>query len=279
MSTTVTFQKNFPSGCPSGSGVYSEAGLTFTNNCGNRWCSPFVNRFVGTYGSPSKVIVAPASGEYFSFVSLQICNANTAIPPQTITFTGTKQNGQVVSQRFTTPSGSTAPQTFAPAGFTDLFSLIVDLGFVAFDNLVFDAEVTQTVTFNHGFPAGTPSQPKVYSEAGLSFSNSIGNRWASPYVNNFVGCDGYPSKVTVTPAAGKTFNFKSIQMCNPNSAVPSQPVTFIGTLADKSTVRAAFTTPHNNTAPQTFSVSNFNNLVSLEMDLGFVAFDNLVFSE
>jgi len=57
--TIVTFDKSFPAN-PAAAAPYSEAGLTFTNNCGNRWASPFVNNFVGTYGLPSKLTVTPA---------------------------------------------------------------------------------------------------------------------------------------------------------------------------------------------------------------------------
>jgi hypothetical protein len=52
---------------------------------------------------------------------------------------------------------------------------------------------------------------------------------------------------------------------------------FKGTRSDGATVSATFTTPANNTAPQTFAPPDFTNLVSLAIDLGFVGFDNLVF--
>ena len=80
MVATVTFNQNFPAN-PSISASYSEAGLTFTNSAGNRWASPFVNNFVGTYGLPSKLTVPPAQGKFFTLKSLQVCNANSAIPP------------------------------------------------------------------------------------------------------------------------------------------------------------------------------------------------------
>lgn len=275
---TVGFQTNFPAGCPSAAVAYQEAGMTFTNNTGNRWASPFVNRFVGSYGSPSKLIAAPSGGGTFTFISMQVCNANTAIPPQTITFHGTKSNGTVVHQSFVTPGSSTAPQTFSCTDFTNLTGLVVDLGFVAFDNFVFDAPVTRTITFQTNFPAGCPSAAVPYQEAGLTFTNNTGNRWASPFVNNFVGSYGSPSVVTATAASGTSFEFKSLQVCNPNTAIPSQPVVFKGTRADGTTVTASFATPGYSTAPQTFTVSGFTNLVSLEMQLGFVAFDNFVFA-
>lgn len=277
MPSTVTFQQNFPAGCPSASEPYNEAGLIFTNNAGNRWASPFVNRFVGTYGSPSKLIVTPAGGGLFTFLSLQVCNANTAMPPQTIVFTGTRADGTTVSALFTTPDASTAPQTFAPTVFSDLESLVVSLGFVAFDTLVFEAPQTRTVTFDQGFPAGGPSNPTPYSEDGLTFTNNVGNQWASPFINNFVGNYGSPSILTVTPDVGGTFDFKSLQICNPNNAIPAQTVTFTGTRAGGQKVSASFTTPGYNTAPQTFAPPGFDRLTSLDVQLGFVAFDDLVF--
>lgn len=277
MPSTVTFQQNFPAGCPSASEPYSEAGLTFTNNVGNRWASPFVNRFVGTYGSPSKLIVTPAGGGLFTFLSLQVCNSNTAIPAQTTVFTGTRADGSTVSALFTTTEGSTAPQTFASNDFNDLESLVVSLGFVGFDTLVFEAPQTRTVTFDQGFPAGCPSSPTPYSEDGLTFTNSIGNQWASPFVNNFVGSYGYPCTLNVTPDGGGTFDFKSLQVCNPNNAIPAQTVTFTGTQPGGHKVSASFTTPGYSTAPQTFAPPGFDRLTSLEVSLGFVAFDDLVF--
>jgi hypothetical protein len=69
--TIVTFDKSFPAN-PAAAAPYSEAGLTFTNNCGNRWASPFVNNFVGTYGLPSKLTVTPAQGKVFTLKSLQV---------------------------------------------------------------------------------------------------------------------------------------------------------------------------------------------------------------
>jgi hypothetical protein len=275
--TTVTFQQNFPAGCPSVAQPYAEAGLTFTNNVGNLWASPFVNRFVGTYGSPSKLIVTASGGGMFGFISLQVCNANTAIPAQTITFTGIHADGSTVSQQFTTPANSTEPQTFAPQNFGHLTSLVVDLGFVAFDTMLVYLPPLQTVSFNQGFPPGCPSNIAVYSENGLSFTNSVGNLWASPFINNFVGTYGSPSVLTVKPQNAPIFHFRSLQICSPNTAIDSQTVTFIGTRADGSSVEASFVTPAYSSAPQTFQTAGFDGLVQLDVQLGFVAFDNLVF--
>jgi hypothetical protein len=275
--TTITFQQNFPAGCPSASQPYSEGGLTFTNNVGNVWASPFVNRFVGTYGSPSKLIVTPAAGGTFCFTSLEVCNANTAIDAQPITFTGIRMDGTTVSQQFTTPANSTDPQTFAPTGFDGIASLVVDLGFVAFDNMVADMPAYHTVTFNQGFPSGCPSSPAVYSENGLSFTNNVGNLWASPFVNGFVGTYGSPSVLTVKPQNASAFHFWSLQVCNPNNAIDAQTITFTGTRADGSTIQKSFTTPAYSTAPQTFQTNDFGGCVQLDIALGFVAFDNLVY--
>jgi hypothetical protein len=55
---------------------------------------------------------------------------------------------------------------------------------------------------------------------------------------------------------------------------------FKGTRGDGSTISATLATLAtlaNNTVPQTFAPTNFTNLVSLVIDLGFVAFDNLGF--
>jgi len=278
---TVTFNQNFPAN-PSISAPYSEAGLTFNNNVGNRWASPFVNNFVGTYGLPSKLTVTPAQGKVFIFKSLQVCNINSAISPQNTVFKGTRSDGTTVSATFTTPANNSAPQTFAPSDFTNLVSLVIDLGFVAFDNFAFVEGVIPPVIipcvgFGQNFPAGCPSVATPYTEAGLTFTNNCGNRWASPMINNFVATYGSPSKLTVTPAQGKTFSFKSLQVCNANSTIRAQATVFTGTRRDGTTVKATFSTPANNTAPQTFSPPDFTNLVSLVIDLGFVGFDNLVF--
>jgi hypothetical protein len=278
---TVTFNQNFPAN-PSISAPYSEAGLTFNNNVGNRWASPFVNNFVGTYGLPSKLTVTPAQGKVFTFKSLQVCNINSAISPQNTVFKGTRSDGTTVSATFTTPANNSAPQTFAPSDFTNLVSLVIDLGFVAFDNFAFVEGVIPPVIipcvgFGQNFPAGCPSVATPYTEAGLTFTNNCGNRWASPMINNFVATYGSPSKLTVTPAQGKTFSFKSLQVCNANSTIRAQATVFTGTRRDGTTVKATFSTPANNTAPQTFSPPDFTNLVSLVIDLGFVGFDNLVF--
>ena len=278
---TVTFNQNFPAN-PSISAPYSEAGLTFNNNVGNRWASPFVNNFVGTYGLPSKLTVTPAQGKVFTFKSLQVCNINSAISPQNTVFKGTRSDGTTVSATFTTPANNSAPQTFAPSDFTNLVSLVIDLGFVAFDNFgfvegVIPPVIIPCVGFGQNFPAGCPSVATPYTEAGLTFTNNCGNRWASPMINNFVATYGSPSKLTVTPAQGKTFSFKSLQVCNANSTIRAQATVFTGTRRDGTTVKATFSTPANNTAPQTFSPPDFTNLVSLVIDLGFVGFDNLVF--
>ncbi len=134
--TTVTFNQNFPAN-PSIKAPYTEAGLTFTNTCDNRWSSRVINNFVATYCSPSKLSVTPVQGKIFTFKSLQVCNINSAIPAQNTVFTGTRGDGTTVKASFSTPANNTAPQTFAPPDFTNLVSLTIDLGFVGFDNLVF----------------------------------------------------------------------------------------------------------------------------------------------
>jgi hypothetical protein len=279
MATTITFQNNFPSGCPSPAGPYRDGGLVFTNSVGNGWCSPFVNNFVGTYGSPSQLFVSRDDGGLFDFRSLQVCNPNTAITPQTTTFTGVRADGSSVSAQFSTPDADTTPQTFAPAGFGDLTSLVVSLGFVAFDNFVFEGVAAKTILFDQDFPPGCPSAATAYTSQGLTFTNSIGNQWCSGFINGFVGSYGSPCTVTVAPAAGQTFDFLSLQVCNPNPAITAQPVTFTGTRPDGSTVSATFSTPTNNTSPQTFAPNGFDGLASLTMALGFVAFDNFVFAD
>lgn len=279
MATTITFQNNFPSGCPSPAGPYRDGGLVFTNSVGNGWCSPFVNNFVGTYGSPSQLFVSRDDGGVFDFRSLQVCNPNTAITPQTTTFTGVRADGSSVSAQFSTPDADTTPQTFAPAGFGDLTSLVVSLGFVAFDNFVFEGVAAKTILFDQDFPPGCPSAATAYLSQGLTFTNSIGNQWCSGFINGFVGSYGSPCTVTVAPAAGQTFDFLSLQVCNPNPAITAQPVTFTGTRPDGSTVSATFSTPSNNTSPQTFAPNGFDGLASLTMALGFVAFDNFVFAD
>jgi hypothetical protein len=279
MTTTITFHDSFPAGCPSPAGPYREAGLVFTNSVGNAWCSPFVNDFVGTYGSPSLLSVSRDDGGTFDFASLQVCNPNTAIPPQLTTFVGTRADGSTVSAQFSTPNGDTTPQTFAPAGFDDLTALVVHLGFVAFDNFVFEGVSAKTVLFDQDFPPGCPSASTAYAYQGLTFTNSADNTWCSGFINGFVGCYQAPSTVTVAPAAGQTFDFLSLQVCNPNPAITSQPVTFTGTRPDGSTVSATFSTPSNNTAPQTFAPDGFGGLASLTIALSFVAFDNFVFAD
>ncbi|KQY35636.1 hypothetical protein ASD21_01845 [Caulobacter sp. Root1455] len=278
MANTITFQ-DIPSGCPSAPGPYRSGGLVFTNSVGNAWCSPFINGFVGTYGSPSQLFVSRDDGGVFDFGSLQVCNPNTAIPPQTTTFTGTRADGTSVSAQFSTPNASTAPQTFAPAGFDDLTSLVVSLGFVAFDNFVFEGVAAKTVTFNQDFPPGCPSIATAYTSQGLTFTNSVGNKWCSGFINGFVGTFGSPSTMTVKPAAGHKFDFRSLQMCNPNPAITAQAIEFTGTRPDGSTISAVFSTPPNNTSPQTFAPAGFGGLASLTIVLGFVAFDNFVFAD
>lgn len=279
MTTTITFQGNFPAGCPSAVGAYREAGLVFTNSVGNRWASPFTNNFVGTYGSPSQLFASRDDNGLFDFRSLQICNPNTAIPAQTITFTGIRADGSSIGAKFTTPDFDTAPQTFAPVGFDELTSLVVSLGFVAFDNFAFEGVAAKTVSFDQDFPPGCPSAATAYASQGLTFTNSIGNQWCNGFINGFVGSYGSPCTVTVAPPAGQTFDFRSLQVCNPNPAIPAQLVTFTGTRPDGGTVSAAFSTPSNNTSPQTFAPDGFGGLASLTMALGFVAFDNFVFAD
>lgn len=275
--TTITFQTNFPP--PAGS-VYTEAGLNFTNSNGNQWCNSYVNNFVGTCVSPSQFTVTTYPNSTFHLISLQGCNKNTAIPAQTITFTGTKPNGETVSQSFTTPAGSIAPQTFQPTGFIGLKSLLIHLGSVAFDNLVFNSASIKTVKFQEGFPAGCPSPVAAYIEAGLTFTNSSGNQWCSPLANNFVGLSGdSPGYLTVVPGSGQNFDFKALQVCNINADIPPQRIVFTGTKPFGRKVSQSFTTPGNNTAPQTFApAAGFGGLTSLDVSLGLTAFDNFVFS-
>jgi hypothetical protein len=132
---TVTFNKNFPKN--NVAMPYVEAGLTFTNNTGNQWSSPYKDGFVSNRGVPSQVTVNPAQGKTFELKSLQIRNINTAIPEQAIVFDGIRDDGSKISANFKTPGNNEAPQTFAPSGFSRLTSLTVRIGFVAFDNLVF----------------------------------------------------------------------------------------------------------------------------------------------
>jgi hypothetical protein len=106
--TIVTFDKNFPAN-PGAPAPYSETGLTFTNNKGNSWASPFVNNFVGTCASPSKLTVTPALVKVFTFKSLQECNTNSCISPQNMIFKGTRSDGTTVSATFTTPANNSAP--------------------------------------------------------------------------------------------------------------------------------------------------------------------------
>jgi hypothetical protein len=135
-SLTVRFGQNFPAS-RSISTPYSEAGLTFTNNVGNKWAKPLINQFVGTVAVPSELTVTPSLLGIFTFQSLQVCNINTSISAQAIVFQGVRSDGSIVSASFSTPDNSAVPQTFAPTGFSNLKSLVVKLGFVGFDNLIF----------------------------------------------------------------------------------------------------------------------------------------------
>jgi len=133
-----------------------------------------------------------------------------------------------------------------------------------------------TVTFKQNFPHD--QQPTIYQEAGLTFTNNIGNQWMDSAVNHFVCTYGSPSHVYVAPEPGDTFDFASCQFCNINRAIQAQPVTYYGTKSNGQQVTQGFMTPAGRTDIQTFAPQDFVDLVRLDIHSGSVAFDNLVFT-
>src|ERR1700719_2998921 len=85
-------------GNSSGGPSYSDQGLTFTTAPG--FVRPARNYFTLVNGYPATITITATPGGAFSvfdFISEQFEAPNGAIPPETVTFTGTKFDGSVVT--------------------------------------------------------------------------------------------------------------------------------------------------------------------------------------
>lgn len=133
-----------------------------------------------------------------------------------------------------------------------------------------------TITFKKNFPKRDES--RAYSEAGLTFTNSAGNKWGSPYPNDFVGVPFDPARLYVAPdVKGTTFNCVSFQFCSASPFVPAQFVRFTGVTASGESLIDSIGTRDRSSNPVTWSPANFIDLVSLTVELGAVAFGNFIY--
>jgi hypothetical protein len=113
---TVTFDKNFPPGCPSGT-YYEEAGLLFSND--NGWCGSS-GGFPNGYAIPLQMSVISLDGRPFTFISLQAISEGEG---QGVSLMGTRPDGSAVYAAFTPANAGPAPQTFEPWGLIGLQKL------------------------------------------------------------------------------------------------------------------------------------------------------------
>jgi hypothetical protein len=136
LATTVRFAADFPEGCPSASAPYVEAGLTFFNSNGNRWCSPFEHGFISCYGSPGQIDVQPEQGRLFSLLSLQICHLNAIVGSQQTQLIGQRPDGSCVTTTLSSKANRVTPQCFNTPAFNNLCGLSIKLGAISIGNLM-----------------------------------------------------------------------------------------------------------------------------------------------
>ncbi len=136
VATTIRFTSEFPAGCPSASAPYVEAGLTFQNSNGNRWCSPFQHGFISCYGSPGQISVQPEQGRLFTLLSLQICHFNASVRPQQTQLVGQRPDGSRVTATLTSQANRTTPQSFSTPAFNNLSGLSIKLGAISIGSLM-----------------------------------------------------------------------------------------------------------------------------------------------
>jgi hypothetical protein len=134
--TTIRFCRGFPAGCPSASSPYMEAGLTFYNSNGNRWCSPFQHGFISCYGSPGLISVQPEQGRLFTLLSLQICHLNAIVGSQQTQLVGLRPDGSRVTATLTSQANRTTPQSFSTPTLHKLCGLSIKLGAISIGNLI-----------------------------------------------------------------------------------------------------------------------------------------------
>ena len=136
--------------------------------------------------------------------------------------------------------------------------------------------VATTIQFSRDFPAGCPSASAPYVKAGLTFHNSTGNRWCSPFQHGFISCYGTPGLISVQPEQGRLFTLLSLQICHLNAIVGSQQTQLVGLRPDGSRVTATLTSQANRTTPQSFSTPAFHKLCGLSIKLGAISIGNLM---
>jgi len=138
--TTITF--GLGGGAP-----YVEQGYSFDQ----RLVGPFTFGMVGTNGTPSFINVTRVDGAAFDVHTLQVSEANSAISPQTLNFSGVTSAGATVRQSYRTLPAFTRETVTFTALFTDLTSFVLPTRFTAFDNLVVSKSVS-TVPAPTAFP-------------------------------------------------------------------------------------------------------------------------------
>jgi hypothetical protein len=159
--TVLNFQDiSIPGGTDSAPfSTYSNGGFTLTapNNFDAHGSnSIFYAGAVGVVAfapssAPDNVIDLEDGGSPFDLLSIDLARNFAFDPAPTVTFTGTKAGGGTVTQSFTvtTPSGTSAFQTFDFSGFTDLDSVtwgqpVVADGVHQFTNIHVEADAVAT---------------------------------------------------------------------------------------------------------------------------------------
>lgn len=132
----VLFGAGFPEGYPSEQGPWREAGLSFTNNRGNRWCSRFDYGFISSYGWPSQIKINPGADKTFALLAITVCHLNAVVREQFMVLDGVQCGGTHVTITRRTRARVATPQSFLTPGLDNLYSLTISLGWLSLGELV-----------------------------------------------------------------------------------------------------------------------------------------------
>ncbi len=279
---TITFDR-----IESGSNSYVEDGVRLSAVGGGGFSVASI-----LFGPTAPVVAQPSTlakwkleavnGGPFTLQSLNVNELNNTASAQTLTFTGTRFNGDTVTQTFVTNGpGPVAFETINfGAEFTHLVSVTWTPEFVAYD----DIDIVVEPSFIGGTMAfdGIVSGSKSYVEDSFRLSDVGGGEF---FVDSIFG----PTAPVVSPSStlakwkleavdGKEFTLQSLNVNELNIMTPAQTLTFTGTRFNGDTVTQTFVT--NGPGPVAFETLNFGaeftHLVSVTWSPGFAAYDDIV---
>ena len=224
----------------------------------------------------------------FDLWSIDLREISGSSGPQTLVFTGTREDGSTVQESITTDgdccsSGNNfGVETFQLTNLNGLVSLEWPAEQVVHDNLginlVPDPDVA-TMTF-FAFNATATS----YEEDQLRIESTRDMFVATGSLPNPPGM--FPSNTkaefTLTTTSEDSFDLISIDLRELNGTLGPQTITFTGTRADNSTVQQTVTTDGvccdvgDNFGVETFEPTGLTGLVSLQWPAELVTHDNIV---